>query len=181
MLQRKPFLLLDLGPGLKRMLDDILKLRTMIAIFKFRVVGVTRSPISISALLPSTSMPPKSALTTEEIDALATRFGTIGLSQAKAKDAAKSPKIAEPLKHLVEAFKLSERSVNEKQASLLVHLAPPSSRLAGDEEIGYIVDKIIDGKLKSTDQVNGGSGVLLESHPPLDLMEMKRLSCHKVL
>jgi glutaminyl-tRNA synthetase len=120
----------------------------------------------LSALLPFTPMTPKPTPTTEEIDALATKFEAVGLNRAKAKDAAKSPKIAEPLKHLVEAFRLSERSVNEKQASLLVHLAPPSSRLAGDEERGYIIDKIIDGKLKSTDQVNGGSGILLASHPP---------------
>lgn len=100
-------------------------------------------------------MTPKPTLTTGEIDALATTFEAIGLNQAKAKDAAKSPKIAEPLKHLIETFKLSERSVNDRQASLLVHLAPPSARLAGDNERGYIVDKIIDGRLKSTDQVNG--------------------------
>jgi glutaminyl-tRNA synthetase len=106
-------------------------------------------------------MPPKPILTTEEIDTLATKFETIGLNQAKAKDAAKSPKIAEPLKHLVETFTLSERSVNDKQASLLVYFAPPSSKLASDQERGYIVDKIIDGKLKSTDQVNGESDTLV--------------------
>ena len=111
-------------------------------------------------------MPPKPTLTAEEIDVLAKKFETIGLNRAKAKDAAKSPKIAEPLKHLIETFGLSERSVNDKQASLLVHLAPPSSRLAGDKERGYIVDKIIEGKLKSTDQVNGES-VLVACYPPL--------------
>ncbi|KAF9779998.1 glutaminyl-tRNA synthetase [Thelephora terrestris] len=99
-------------------------------------------------------MPPKPTLTTEEIDVLAEKFETIGLNQAKAKDAAKSPKIAEPLKHLVETFKLAERSVSDKQASLLVHFAPPSSKLSNDQERKYIVDRIIDGKLKSTDQVN---------------------------
>lgn len=100
-------------------------------------------------------MPPKPTPTAEEIDALATKFEAVGLNQAKAKDAAKSPKIAEPLKHLVETFNLSERSVTDKQASLLVHFAPPSSKLADDQERGYIVDRIVDGKLKSTDQVNG--------------------------
>ena len=112
-------------------------------------------------------MPSKPTPTAEEIDVLAAKFETIGLNQAKAKDAAKSPKIAEPLKHLVETFKLSERLVNDKQASLLVHLAPPSSKLASDQERGYIVDRIIDGKLKSTDQVNGESDVLAACHPPL--------------
>jgi len=112
-------------------------------------------------------MPPKSTPTTEETDALAAKFETIGLNQAKAKDAAKSLKIAGPLRHLVETFKLSERSVNDKQASLLVHFAPPSSKLAGDQERGYIIDKIIDGKLKSTDQVNGKSDILVAWHPPL--------------
>ena len=106
-------------------------------------------------------MPSKPTPNTEEIDALAATFETISLNQAKAKDAAKSPKIAEPLKHLVETFKLSERSVNDKQASLLVHFAPPSSKLAGDQERAYIVDKIVDGQLKSTDQVNGESDILV--------------------
>jgi len=110
-------------------------------------------------------MPPKPTPTTEEIDTLTAKFKTIGLNQAKAKDAAKSPKIAEPLNHLVETFKLSERSVNDKQASLLVHFAPPSSKLAGDQERGYIVDKIIDGKLKSTDQVNGESAIPVVWYP----------------
>ena len=110
-------------------------------------------------------MPPKPTLTTEEIDALATKFETIGLNPVKARDAAKSSKIAEPLKHLIEAFKLSERPVNEKQASLLVHLAPPSLKLAGDKERGYIVDKITNGELKSTDQVNGESGYSYTASP----------------
>ncbi|KAF9651208.1 glutaminyl-tRNA synthetase [Thelephora ganbajun] len=110
-------------------------------------------------------MPPKLTPTTEEIDALAAKFETIGLNKAKAKDAAKSPKIAEPLKHLVEAFKLSERSVSDKQASLLVYFAPPSSKLPSDQERGYIIDKIIDGKLKSTDQVNAAIKYF-EAHPP---------------
>ena len=125
-------------------------------------------------------MPPKPTLTTEEINALAIKFETIGLNQAKAKDAAKSPKIAEPLKHLVDTFKLTERSVNDKQASLLVHFAPPSSRLTGDNERGYIVDKIIDGKLKSTDQVNGVWQIGGMTSPP-GLMRVKRSSRHKVL
>ena len=116
--------------------------------------------------LAFTSMAPKPTPTTEEIETLAAKFEAIGLNQAKAKDAAKSPKIAEPLKHLVETFKLSERLVGDKQASLLVHFAPPSSKLAGDQERGYIVDKIIDGKLKSTDQVNGESSILVAWHPP---------------
>jgi len=124
-------------------------------------------------------MPSKPGPTAEEIDALAVKFETIGLNRAKAKDAAKSPKIAEPLKHLVETFKLSERSVKDKQASLLVYFSPPSSKLAGDQERGYIVDKIINGKLKSTDQVNGESDILVA--PSFGLIRMKQLSCHKVL
>ena len=112
-------------------------------------------------------MPPKPTLTTEEIDALTAKFETIGLNKAKAKDAAKSSKIAEPLKHLVETFGLAERSVNDKQASLLVYLAPPSSRLSGDQERGYVVDRIIDGKLKSTDQVNGEFDILAARHLPV--------------
>ena len=112
-------------------------------------------------------MSPKPIPPAEEVDALAAKFETIGLNQSKAKDAAKSQKIAEPLKHLVETFKLSERSVNDKQASLLVHFAPPSSKLPSDQERGYIVDKIIHGKLKSTDQVNGESDILVVWYPPL--------------
>ena len=130
-------------------------------------------------LLPP-PMPSKPTPSTEEINALAAKFETIGLNQAKAKDAAKSPKIAEPLKHLVETFKLSERSVNDKQASLLVHFAAPGSKLAGDPERGYIVDRIVDGKLKSTDQVNGQSDILVVWPSPFRLMRMKLPSCHKV-
>jgi glutaminyl-tRNA synthetase len=103
-------------------------------------------------------MPPKvkaAALTDEELAPLIDLFRSIGLNQSKATEAAKSAKISEPLKSLIDKYQLSTKQVDEKQAGLLVLYAPSSVKLQNDEQRGYIVDRIVDGKLRSGDQVTG--------------------------
>jgi glutaminyl-tRNA synthetase len=102
-------------------------------------------------------MPPKakSAPSDAETSVLVELFQSIGLTQSKASDVAKSPKIAEPLKSLIERSELSGRPLEEKQAGLLVSYAPLSGKLRDDEERRCIVDRILDGKLKSVDQITG--------------------------
>ena len=97
-------------------------------------------------------MPPKapSADTAELIEL----FKSIGLTQSKAAEAAKSPKSAATLKDIIEKKQLSGKSLDEKTSVLLAALAVQGSKL-GEDERGYAVDAILDGRLKSTDQVSG--------------------------
>lgn len=81
-------------------------------------------------------------------------FKGIGLTQSKAAEAAKSPKNAATLKDIIEKKDLAAKSLDEKTAVLLASVAVASSKLAeGERE--YAVDAILDGRLKSTDQVAG--------------------------
>jgi len=102
-------------------------------------------------------MPPKSSTTatpSPETVALIDLFRSIGLTQANAAEAAKSPKSAVVLKELIELHGLPKRQLDERQGVLLSVLAGAGSKL-GTEERGYTVDAILDGRLKSVDQVNG--------------------------
>ncbi len=83
-------------------------------------------------------------------------FKSIGLTQAKAAEAAKSAKSAALLQGLIERHSLTGGRVDEKQAGLVAALAVQGAKI-GEDERGYVVDTIIDGRLKSTDQVNGAS------------------------
>ena len=100
--------------------------------------------------------PPKgTSAVSPETAAYIDLFKSIGLTQAKAAEAAKSAKSAEILQGLIERYSLTGR-VDEKQAGLVAALAVQGTKI-GEDERGYVVDAIIDGRLKSTDQVNGAS------------------------
>ena len=100
--------------------------------------------------------PPKgTSAVSPETAAYVDLFKSIGLTQAKAAEAAKSAKSAALLQDLIERHSLAGR-VDEKQAGLVAALAVQGAKIGGDES-GYIVNAIIDGQRKSTDQVNGAS------------------------
>ncbi|KAI0751547.1 glutaminyl-tRNA synthetase [Daedaleopsis nitida] len=102
-------------------------------------------------------------------------FKKIGLTQAKAAEAAKSPKSAGTLKSIIETHDLTSKSLDDKQAVLLAVLAVQGSKL-GDGERSYAVDAILDGRLKTTDQV-GEAVKYLDAHPlPVDGSEFDK-SC----
>lgn len=84
-------------------------------------------------------------------------FKSIGLNQAKAAEAAKSPKAAAILRDTIQKHSLATVSLDEKQASLFAALASAISKASdvGEQETSYIVARILDGKLKSVDQVSG--------------------------
>ena len=97
-------------------------------------------------------MAPKA--TSPETAAYIDLFTSIGLTQAKASEAAKSAKSAALLQGLVERHALTGGRIDEKQAGLVAALAVQGAKI-GEDERGYVVNAIIDGRLKSTDQVNG--------------------------
>lgn len=117
-------------------------------------------------------MPPKADLSPETVE-LIDLFKSIGLTQSKAAEAAKSPKSAAYLRDIIKQYSLSEKKPDEKQAVLLATLAVQGSKL-GDSERSYAVDAILDGRLKSTDQVSAASKYL-EIHPtPVDQAEFDK-------
>ncbi|KAI0722233.1 glutaminyl-tRNA synthetase [Cerioporus squamosus] len=94
-------------------------------------------------------------------------FKKIGLTQSKAAEAAKSPKSATTLKGIIESHDLVNKNLDEKQAVLLAALAVQGSKL-GDAERSYAVSAILDGRLKTTDQV-AEAVKYLNAHPlPVD-------------
>ena len=97
-------------------------------------------------------MPPKA--TSADTAELIELFKSIGLTQSKAAEAAKSPKSAATLKDIIETKGLPGKNLDEKTSVLLAALAVQGSKLGADER-GYAVDAILDGRLKSTDQVSG--------------------------
>lgn len=86
-------------------------------------------------------------------------FKTIGLNDSKAAEAAKSPKSAAVLKELIESNPSITQGLEEKKASLIVALASSLSKAGavGNQERAFIVGKILDGSLKSVDQVAGAT------------------------
>ncbi len=99
-------------------------------------------------------MPPKFNSKDPEIVKLVELFQSIGFTQSKAAETTKSPKVAALLKDIIERNKLSERHVDDKKGSLLSGLAVQGSGL-DDAQRTFIVETILDGKLKSSEQVTG--------------------------
>ncbi|KAG6821559.1 hypothetical protein H0H93_000068 [Arthromyces matolae] len=88
-------------------------------------------------------------------DPLVTLFKTIGISQAKAQEAAKSPKSAAILKDIIENYPTTTTgALSEKQAGLLVSLSGNLAKVTiGTPERDYLVTTILEDRLKSVDQV----------------------------
>lgn len=88
-------------------------------------------------------------------DSLITSFKALGLTQSKATEAAKNPKSAAELAHLIDTYKLS--SLDEKRAVLFAALSGQIVKLGGISEDGkaFAVKKIFGGQLTSVDQVTG--------------------------
>ncbi|KAG9218892.1 hypothetical protein CCMSSC00406_0000994 [Pleurotus cornucopiae] len=103
-------------------------------------------------------------------DPLIALFKSIGLNQAKAAEAAKSPKAAAILKDTIEKHSLATVSLDEKQASLFAALASAISKASdvGEQETSYIVARILDSKLKSVDQVSVAVKYIESHRVPID-------------
>ncbi|KAJ7683991.1 tRNA synthetases class I, catalytic domain-containing protein [Mycena rosella] len=106
------------------------------------------------------------------LDPVVPLLKAIGLSQAKAVEAVKSPKIAAELKDIIEAYSLHTRAekLDDKQAGLIVALAGQlvKSEPIAEEKRAYVVRKIADAQLKTVDQVTAAAKYV-EGHPaPID-------------
>lgn len=94
---------------------------------------------------------------TPENEPLVRLFQSIGLTQSKALEAAKSAKPAAILKEIIDENEIAAKGSDEKRAGLLVALSNALSKSPGISRAGkdYVLDRILDGDLKSVDQVNG--------------------------
>lgn len=115
-------------------------------------------------------MPPK-VTNSAEVAELIDLFKSIGLTQSKAAEAAKSPKSAATLKDIIEKKQLVGKDLDEKTGVLLAAVAVQSSKL-GEAERQYAVDAILDGRLKSTDQVSGMSFLAQTLHQSNILIQL---------
>jgi len=104
-------------------------------------------------------------------DDLVPLFKSIGLSQAKAQEAAKSPRNAAALKTIIENNPMvSQNPLDEKQAGLVVTLAGALAKSSGvgHGEIQLMISKIVDGKLKTMDQISAAVKYTETHRLPID-------------
>jgi hypothetical protein len=137
---------------------------------EYQALSSTR-PDLFSQQLLNFSMPPKS-------DALIALFKSIGLTQSKAAEAAKSPKSAATLKDLIHENALIGVKLDEKHAGLVAAFAvklAKSDALKHDQS-SLIIKRIVDGGLKSVDQVSG-TWLLI---PALSIFSTSLHSRHRV-
>ncbi|KAF5387730.1 hypothetical protein D9615_000557 [Tricholomella constricta] len=110
-------------------------------------------------------------------DPLISLFRSIGLSQAKAQEAAKSPKSAAILKDIVEShIVIANGELDEKQAGLIVALAGALAKSDGVDptERDYIITKIKGSQLKSVDQVTAAVKYVESRKLPIDENEFDK-------
>ena len=90
-------------------------------------------------------------------NSLVSLFKSIGLTQAKAVDAAKAPKSANILKEIIESHAVVAGGLDEKKASLISTLAILLAKASavGSDEKKYVINCILYSKLKTVDQITG--------------------------
>lgn len=89
-----------------------------------------------------------------EVAQLISLFQSIGFSQAKATETAKGTKNAAVLKDIIVKNHLSDKGIDDKKGSLLNGLAVLAGSV-GDSERSYVVDAILEERLKTSEQVSG--------------------------
>ncbi|KAL5527371.1 hypothetical protein ACEPAG_6162 [Sanghuangporus baumii] len=118
-------------------------------------------------------MAPKFDPNDPEIAKLIDLFQSIGFSKPKATETAKSAKNAATLKDIIENNKLANKVSDEKKATLLSTLAVQASKL-GDSEKSYLVNTILDSRLKSSEQVSAAVKFIERNGVPSDETEFNK-------
>ncbi len=115
-------------------------------------------------------------LSKEEEGQLSELFAqSLNLTGAKAKDVLKKPAQAQLLAQLIrdnridtpEASAAALGKLDAKAATLIVAAVTSPGKLQDDKR-GYIVSRVLDGSLKSTDQVNAACKYLETKELPVD-------------
>ncbi|KAF8528937.1 glutaminyl-tRNA synthetase [Hysterangium stoloniferum] len=101
------------------------------------------------------------------ISAIISLFQSINLSQTKAVETARNSKNTSSLKELIDRNDLIAKELEEKQANSILQLAVQGTRIDLEQQ-DIIVTNIVNGKLKTSDQVTAAVKYL-EEHPlPID-------------
>ncbi|KAF7967935.1 hypothetical protein HWV62_32519 [Athelia sp. TMB] len=118
-------------------------------------------------------MPPKPKADPAADPAIAL-FKALGLPQAKAIEANKNPKAAAALRALVAAHDLTaDGGLDEKRAVLITALAGHVAKAdaLGAAEQAFVVGEVLDGRLKSVDQVSAAAKYVETHGVPIDRAE----------
>lgn len=99
-------------------------------------------------------MPPKFDPTTPENASLIDLFTSLGLAQNSATELVRQPKAGAAFQSLIDECKLKGTTLDERQAGALVKLSTSAGKL-GRSQRGYVVDRILKGDVRSSDQVAG--------------------------
>ena len=99
-------------------------------------------------------MPPKFNPEAPENASLISLFSSLGLSNNAAVNLVRTPKQSAPFKALIDDYDLAGKTFDDKQAAALVKLSATGGKLSSEDR-GFVVRKIVDGSLKSPDQVTG--------------------------
>ncbi|OBZ89246.1 putative glutamine--tRNA ligase [Choanephora cucurbitarum] len=83
-------------------------------------------------------------------------FVKIGLSEQKAKDTAKNKKLAPTLEKVIDEAQVRDSGCDKDIGILLYTLATTASK-GTQEHLGFIVKKIMNGDLKTTDQISAAN------------------------
>ncbi|CAE6391096.1 unnamed protein product [Rhizoctonia solani] len=112
-------------------------------------------------------MPPKFDPNDPAVAELISLFQSIGLSSSKATEVARGPKTAASLKELIQAHGLESKGLDEKQGALVSSLSTQGAKL-GPTEKAYIIDAIVDRRLKSGEQLSAAIKYLSAHPSPID-------------
>ncbi|WVQ77217.1 glutamine-tRNA ligase [Cryptococcus sp. DSM 104548] len=97
-------------------------------------------------------MPPKFDPSAPENAQLISLFQNLGLANKSATELVRQPKSGKAFKSLIDQYNLGNERFDEKQAGALVRLSSVGDKL-GEEQKGWLVQKIVKGDVKSPDQV----------------------------
>lgn len=87
------------------------------------------------------------------MDDLIPLFVKIGLSEQKAKDTAKNKKLAPTLETVINEANVREGC--DKDVGILLYTLATAAAKAPVEHLSFITKKIMNGDLKTTDQISG--------------------------
>ena len=146
---------------------------------KIFFIGDSRTGANRESNVQPAYMAPPKGTSPNTTSAYIDLFTSIGLTRAKASEAAKNAKSAALFQDLIEQHALAEGRIDEKQAGLVAALAVQGAKI-GEGERGYVVNAIIDGRLKSTDQVNGAFQHHRSSSLPIRRAHIKAYSRDQV-
>ncbi|CAE6470580.1 unnamed protein product [Rhizoctonia solani] len=118
-------------------------------------------------------MPPKLDPNDPAVAELISQFQSIGLSANKATEAARGAKTATSLKELIQVHGLESKGLDEKQGTLVASLATQGAKLGATEKT-YIVNAIVDRRLKSGEQLAAAVKYLNAHPPPIDDAEFNK-------